>query len=360
MAKIFGQPGSTKEFFHELHSQGVDSVNTLEDVARFKKNLSSAVDQIKSDKKIELEDNIKELEQGIGQLRIEYSDKLRQRKELLRDEKQNIELWFERYSKNSDKLLFRIFNWHKRRILQKRLNLLTNDFDKELKKPLEKYVSEAAVLQAEIDDKKTNTDQWIDRMSEKQINYIRHADSVISANQPVYYGAIGEERALAKFKQLPDSYAVINDFCKKFSRPVYDRKNDDRIYSIQVDHAVVGPTGIFIVETKNWSRESVNSLDLFSPVKQLLRSSFALFVWLNGAVGSYGLLSFDRHWGNQKISPKNIILMMNHKPNREYQYVKLCLLSEVNSYIKYGQKIFSEQQVNELTDFLIAHNHATQ
>ena len=51
---------------------------------------------------------------------------------------------------------------------------------------------------------------------------------------------------------------------------------------------------------------------------------------------------------------------MNHKPNREYQYVKLCLLSEVNSYIKYGQKIFSEQQVNQLTDFLIAHNHATQ
>jgi hypothetical protein len=41
-----------------------------------------------------------------------------------------------------------------------------------------------------------------------------------------------------------------------------------------------GPTGLFILETKNWSKQSIKNEDLFSPVQQVKRAAFALFVYL--------------------------------------------------------------------------------
>lgn len=52
-----------------------------------------------------------------------------------------------------------------------------------------------------------------------------------------FKGAQGEERVSAILKSLPDAYHVFNDFvaCGK-----------------HVDHVVVGPAGVFAVETKYW------------------------------------------------------------------------------------------------------------
>ena len=52
-----------------------------------------------------------------------------------------------------------------------------------------------------------------------------------------FIGARGEERVAGLLKSLPDNYHVFNDFvaCKE-----------------HIDHVVVGPTGVFAVETKNW------------------------------------------------------------------------------------------------------------
>ncbi len=113
---------------------------------------------------------------------------------------------------------------------------------------------------------------------------------------------------MRELSNLPDTYIVINDYKLEFSRPMYDRNNDDRIYSIQIDHVVVGPTGLYLVETKNWSRDSMENPELFSPIKQFKRSNFAIFVLLNQAVGRGDIDNFSNHWGDRRMSPKNILL----------------------------------------------------
>ena len=136
---------------------------------------------------------------------------------------------------------------------------------------------------------------------------------------------------------------------------IYNKKDDDRIYSVQIDHIVVGPTGIYLIETKNWSKNSLESKGLFSPVKQLRRHNYAIFVLLNKAVGEGELAGFSGHWGERKISPKNIILLTGHKPKEEYQYVKILSVSEIVRYISYKgrEPMFSEEELKSLVDYLI-------
>lgn len=53
-----------------------------------------------------------------------------------------------------------------------------------------------------------------------------------------YTGARGEERVSAILRDLPDRYHVFNDFVAK---------------GVHVDHVVVGPPGVFAIETKCWN-----------------------------------------------------------------------------------------------------------
>ena len=50
-------------------------------------------------------------------------------------------------------------------------------------------------------------------------------------------GAVGEVVVAGILEGLPDPYIVINDYTKRFGN---------------IDHIVVGPTGVFVIDTKNW------------------------------------------------------------------------------------------------------------
>jgi uncharacterized membrane protein len=50
-------------------------------------------------------------------------------------------------------------------------------------------------------------------------------------------GALGEWLAAETLKSLPNDYAVINDVTKKLGN---------------IDHVVIGPTGVYVINAKNW------------------------------------------------------------------------------------------------------------
>lgn len=82
-----------------------------------------------------------------------------------------------------------------------------------------------------------------------------------------FKGARGEERVSGILRSLPDRYHVFNDFVAG---------------GLHVDHVVVGPAGVFAVETKNW-RGAVTiedgqilvdgQLPSRAPLSQLLREA---------------------------------------------------------------------------------------
>ena len=165
-------------------------------------------------------------------------------------------------------------------------------------------------------------------------------------------GAIGENSVVNELQKLSDNYYLINDFSVEFNPPIYNKNEDDRIYSIQIDHLLICQSGVFLLETKNWSKQSLTNLDLRSPVEQILRTSYALFVLLNSESKYNDISLVDHHWGSKKIPIRNIIVMTYEKPKEEFKYVKVLSLNELNGYIKYFDQIFDETEVKSIFDYL--------
>ena len=153
-------------------------------------------------------------------------------------------------------------------------------------------------------------------------------------------------------QELSDDYYLINDFSVKFNPPIYNKAEGDRIYSVQIDHLLIGRSGIFLLETKNWSKSSVQSLDLRSPVEQVKRTGFALFVLLNSDAGERSLKLARHHWGAKKIPIRNLIVMTNEKPREEFKYVKVLSLNELVGYVEYFDQTFSADETKNIFEFL--------
>lgn len=166
------------------------------------------------------------------------------------------------------------------------------------------------------------------------------------------FGAIGEHKVVKVLENLSDEYVLINDFCLSFNPPIYNRSENDYIKSIQLDHLLIAPSGVFLIETKNWSEQSLNSLNLRSPVSQLRRINFALFKVLNEK--TEGLSLNQHHWGKRKIALKNIVVLISQKPLEEFQYVKIVTLNELLHYIKYFPPIFTRKETERLASELVS------
>ncbi len=67
-------------------------------------------------------------------------------------------------------------------------------------------------------------------------------------DKPSNRGKIGESQVSRVLDSLPEEYTVVNDVT------IPDQKGiSDTTYTTQIDHVVVSPYGIFVVETKNYS-----------------------------------------------------------------------------------------------------------
>lgn len=170
------------------------------------------------------------------------------------------------------------------------------------------------------------------------------------------YGALGEQKVVKTLETLSDEYFLINDFSVSFSPAIYNRQENDYIKSVQIDHILIGPAGIFLIETKNWSEKSLQNLSLRSPVEQIKRTSFALFYLLNNDMSSYHLSLDAHHWGDKKIPVKNLIVLTNTKPKEEFQFVKILTVSELLGYVNYFKPIFSYNETKRIADMILRIN----
>ncbi|HZY37099.1 MAG TPA: nuclease-related domain-containing protein [Mucilaginibacter sp.] len=167
------------------------------------------------------------------------------------------------------------------------------------------------------------------------------------------YGAQGEHKVVKELQKLPDDYILINDFTHNFRRYIYNGKGNDYIGSIQIDHILVAPSGIFIIETKNWSEYSLNDPTLFSPVRQVQRTNFALYRLLNHGFSNLNFLLNKWPWGKSKVPIRNLVVFINHKPARQYEYVKMLTLNELLGYVTYFTPCFSPQETQTIADYLL-------
>ena len=192
--------------------------------------------------------------------------------------------------------------------------------------------------------------------SRPQLQDIDRRKSLIDEINSSIYGAQGEQKVVKELEKLPDDYILINDFTYNFRRYIYSRKENEYIKSIQIDHILVAPSGIFIIETKNWSQESLVNPMLYSPVNQIKRTNFALYRLLNGGFFNLNLWLYKWPWGERKFPTRNLVVFINHKPARDYDYVKMLSLNELLGYITYFKPCFSKTETQMIADYLLRLN----
>ncbi len=351
-ANIHRQVGALTSLLDELEGHKITRFNSYEDITAFRQNYKKEIEEQVLSQREKLTGEIENARLEAVTLQAEYDDLVEKRKIKLSEDLGRIDDFFNT-DKSTLKTHVRIFYPFIAKYYDHRRHRITDCYDDELLKPYKKQLKAINLLNDFILDSQSNFDRIVDDRSRKDIDEINRTVSILKEFNSLFYGVIGELKAVDELSELPSSYHIINDYRKTFNPPIYNRQENDHILTIQADHIVVGPTGVYLIETKNWSKSSMENLDLFSPVKQLKRTGFAIFVFLNGLIQDRSIGSFNSTWGAEKLSINNILLMVNATTSQQYQFVKILNLPALNDYITRRPVVLNREQVYDLTRVLL-------
>ncbi len=201
----------------------------------------------------------------------------------------------------------------------KRHTYLVNSRKKELELRLRPHYKELETLKAEKEYLKNGAETEMMRQFPELFRQRCHINNITKMNE--YAGAIGELRVIKQLETLSDDYYLFNDVVLDMNHWIkYDGKP---LKSAQIDHIVVGPSGIYIIETKNWSNECVQKKTetaAFSPYEQVKRASYLLYRYLG-------------HTRNVSI----IVSIGSDIPPRHEKFVTVLRLNQLVPYIMNGR-----------------------
>jgi hypothetical protein len=109
------------------------------------------------------------------------------------------------------------------------------------------------------------------------ISYINKLDYLVQC--PEYWGAYGEIKVLQELKKLDDRYHIICNVNIQL-RDYVRYRGERNLRSAQMDFVVVGPTGIYVMEVKNWGSDQVNHHRGLNPHEQVDRAGMVLWIYL--------------------------------------------------------------------------------
>ena len=349
--------GSLTTLKSHLEANNIHDFKSLKEVIDFQSSYPTFRQQLISnhEKLIEQEKNI--LNTDLQQLDMTIETQKQQAEQRLIIEidklKQQLNFLTNGGSTNLVQKLTKEFRqWNYKRQLRHK----EHNFDLEVTKSINKLVDIRQVKNKRYQFISSQFNMAVEKSAQTALSEIERTKSVIDKLSSFIYGALGEQKVVKTLEALSDEYFLINDFAVSFSPAIYNRQENDYIKSIQIDHLLVAPSGIFLIETKNWSEKSLENLSLRSPVKQIKRTSFVLFKLLNNEMSNFHLRLDNHHWGDKKISIKNLIVLTNTKPKEEFQYVKILTLNELLGYINYFKPTFSSIETQRIAEFLLKIN----
>ena len=354
MCRTYNTIGSLTTLKSRLANNQITDFKSLKDVLHFQSSFSTLRQQLLS-----YHENLMAQEKRTLSIELEQLDKAIETQRMvaeqrLTDEINYLQQQVESSASHSPTNFFQrltkgIRHWNfKRKIRQKEQN-----FDKEIKLSVSYLVADHQIKYNRHQFISSNLNEAIRLSAQYALSELERKKAVIDELNSFIYGALGEHKVVKALENLSDEYFLINDFAVSFSPAIYNRQENDYIKSVQIDHILIGPSGIFLIETKNWSEKSLENLSLRSPVEQIKRTNYVLFKLLNNEMSHYHLRLNRHHWGDRKIAIKNLIVLINTKPKEEFQYVKVLTVNELLSYVTYFKPSFSIAETQRIADFLL-------
>lgn len=350
MCKVHNQIGSLTAIRNHLRRRNVSGFSSVKELVDFQNRYSDLRRQITLDHTLFIKREREELisqttaiEEILATRRNEVSEQLNSELNTLAQQKSDLA----RQKGNVIKKIFNYFKWKK---IGQTIRELEGSYGSRI---FHATRSDVGVLERKTERLQLiNSDfsRAVNESSFSQLRDLERTKAIIDEINTSIYGAKGEQQVVKALEGLSDDYILINDFSCSFVPPIYNRQERDYIKSVQIDHLLISPSGIFLIETKNWSTDSLKSLDLRSPVEQVRRTSFALFKLL--ADKMKGALD-QHHWGDRKIPIRNLIVFINHKPKEEFQFVKILTLKELRNYIEFFEPCLTVREAQVIADYLL-------
>ena len=349
MAKVFGNIESLKSLKSELENKGVSRFNSVGEINDFLSNYNSEKHKILNDTSDKLEKEYSETCINLEQRIQNKTEIINLDTERINNRISDLQIKIDLINNNKgDYFLKKLFSSIRLYYLKNQSNHYVKNKTKLISSSVKEITKKIEKNEFFITEYETKKQHLIEKRAKSKIEKLEYTRNVLENSRNLISGAVGENMVVKEIKKLSDDYILINDFKLNFSRPIFYKKQNQRINSIQIDHLLISKAGIFIIETKNWSKSSVNSLNLRSPIEQIKRLNFALYVYI-----SENIALNEHHWGEQKIPIRNLIVMINNKPRAKFKYVSIKLLRELNSYIKYFEPVLTEKQLNSIVTKLM-------
>ena len=117
-----------------------------------------------------------------------------------------------------------------------------------------------------------------------------------------------EDVVLRELKRLPATYYIFKDLHLYLHQAVKYRKTQETIDFSQIDFVVIGPTGIFIIEGKEWGIQILNDYSHL-PLKEADKA---------------GLIFYIRMYNRfcKKFPIYNIAVMLQKVSKVKYKYIQ--------------------------------------
>lgn len=312
MCVIYNTIGALSHVDSHLAKNNIDDFNSISELITFEKDYPFLKEQIISKHRLSVQKEKQDLEEEIQKLtdtilinKFELTNKLEQKLQTLNDDVERLLMPNSTFTTILKDLVLNIIVWIKiwSAPILTRVQLVNST--RKLNKLLQQKNIRYEFISKDFEEAVNNSSSIELQHLLKKRNIIKELNSFI-------YGAIGEQKVADELSKLSDDYILINDFTCSFQPAIFNSNNQDYIKSVQIDHILVSPSGVFLIETKNWSEKSLKNSDFRSPIQQVLRANYALFKILEGTTLK------NHHWGKLKIPIKNIITFINHKPIEEF------------------------------------------
>jgi len=119
----------------------------------------------------------------------------------------------------------------------------------------------------------SNVESLVSNESKDIRSKVSALESVIASHD--FAGAIAEMELIEKLKTLPHNYYLINDIKLRLKESI--RFDKEWLTSAQIDHLVISPYGIFVIEVKSWSKKFILDGNYFNPYQQVKRARYLCY-----------------------------------------------------------------------------------
>ncbi|WP_440955452.1 NERD domain-containing protein [Methanosarcina sp. Mfa9] len=345
----YGVSGAEKELLRDVRSNGIPA-ERFREISEERQRLESEYSEKAELAEEEIRREIKALDAKIGKLRQVIEKESCRISEETRLELVKLEAELKEAKKVRPvpgKLMSYLLARVKRYLKGRRHARLRAESQKEADRLLR---NEYAALKEGKDRSeylKNNSGSEIERKLFPLVRQLEALKKIMVSNN--YWGAEGELHVIEKLRTLPDEYYLFNDL--KLELEEYISFEGKKLKSAQIDHLLVGPSGVYVIETKNWSPAYVKKVfkeHSFTPYDQVKRSSYLVYRYLNGLKYGSRLQRGYFKIANKEIKVQPVIAIAGSKIPLEKSPVQVLFADSLSSHVLSREVTLSKGDVKKI------------